>query len=75
MGRIVFKLERRSGQKDRNIPGVNIYYFNNLVTSEARPGQTRQFIVFDANEFEPGGRVGQCVHCDVCIRLEMLMLC
>ena len=45
MGRIVFKLERRSGQKDRNIPGVNIYYFNNLVTSEARPGQTRQFIV------------------------------
>ena len=33
------------------------------------------FYCLNANEIEPGARVGQSVHCDVCIRLEMLMLC
>ena len=41
----------------RNIPGVNICYFNNLVTSEARPDQT--VYCFNANEFEPGALAGQ----------------
>ena len=36
-------------ERERNIPGVNISYFNNLVTSEARPDQT--VYCFNANEF------------------------
>ena len=51
----------------------NIYYLNNLVTGETRPDQT--VYCFNANEFEPEALAGQSIHCDVCIRLEMLMLC
>ena len=75
MGREALCSNWKEGRVRKTETFLASIFLISIILSRVKPGQTRQFIVSMQMSLSPGARVGQSVHCDVCIRLEMLMLC